>query len=88
MKIAEQVAIITGAGSGLGRAMALGLARAGARITVADVRADCAAKVRQEIIAQGGSAEEFAGDLTQEYAARGLIDFTVQKFGRAGFLRT
>jgi 3-oxoacyl-[acyl-carrier protein] reductase len=86
MNITEQVAVVTGAGSGLGRAMALGLARAGAKITVADVRADCAAKVRHEMIGQGGSAEEFTGDLTQEYAARALIDFTAQKFGRVDIL--
>jgi len=86
MKISDQTAIVTGGGSGLGRAMALGLARAGAKITVADVRPDCAAKVHQEIIDQGGIAEVFAGELSQEPAACGLIDFTVQKFGRLDIL--
>jgi NAD(P)-dependent dehydrogenase (short-subunit alcohol dehydrogenase family) len=86
MKIAEQVAIVTGAGSGLGRAMAMGLAREGAKIMLADVRADCAPKVHQEIIGQGGIAEIFTGDLSQEYAACGLIDSTAQKFGRLDVL--
>lgn len=86
MKIADQTAIVTGAGSGMGRAMALGLAREGAKITIADVRADCAAKVHQEIIGQGGVAEVFAGDLSQEIAARNLIDFCTEQFGRLDIL--
>lgn len=86
MNITEQVAIITGAGSGLGRAMALGLARAGAKVTVADVRTDCAGEVKEEITREGGSAESFAGDLSAEFNARGLIDFTVQRFGRVDIL--
>jgi NAD(P)-dependent dehydrogenase (short-subunit alcohol dehydrogenase family) len=86
MEIAEQVAIVTGAGSGLGRAMALGLAGRGAKIIVADVRADCASKVRDEIVALSGTAEIFSGDLSDESKARGLIDCTVQKFGRVDIL--
>lgn len=86
MKIAEQVAIVTGAGSGLGRAMALGLARAGAKLVLADVREAGAGKVQQEIHSQGGSAEIFAGDLSQEFAARNLIDFCTQKFARLDIL--
>lgn len=86
MKIAEQVAIVTGAGSGLGRAMALGLARAGAKVTVADVRADCAIQVKNEITQAGGSAEVFTGDLSQEVIAQGLIDFTAQQFDRVDIL--
>ncbi len=86
MEIAEQVSIVTGAGSGLGRAMALGLAGRGAKVTVADVRADCASKVRDEINALGGAAEIFSGDLSEEAQSRGLIDCTVQKFGRVDIL--
>ena len=86
MKIAEQVAIVTGAGSGLGRAMALGLARAGAMVVIADVREQGARKVQQEIHSQGGSAEMFTGDLSQELAARQLIDLCVAKLGRLDVL--
>ena len=86
MKIAEQVAIVTGAGSGLGQAMALGLARAGAKVVIADVREVNAEKVQQEIHSQGGSAEIFAGDLSLEIVARNLIDFCVAKLGRLDIL--
>ena len=70
MNIAEQVAIVTGAGSGLGRAMAIGLAASGARVMLADVREECARKVQQDISSQAGTAETFAGDLSQEFSAR------------------
>ncbi len=86
MKIAEQAAIVTGAGSGLGRAMAIGLASAGARIMVADVRAECARQVQIEIAAQGGRAEAFTGDLSQEFIARQVVDFCAEKLGRVDIL--
>ena len=86
MKIAEQVAIVTGAGSGLGRAMALGLAREGAKVMLADVREEGARSVEQEIAALGGVCEIFTRDLSQEYAARQLVDFCAQKFARLDIL--
>jgi NAD(P)-dependent dehydrogenase (short-subunit alcohol dehydrogenase family) len=86
LNIAEQAAIVTGAGSGLGRAMAIGLASAGARIMVADVRAECAHQVQKEIAAQGGRAEAFTGDLSQEFIARRLVDFCAEKLGRVDIL--
>lgn len=86
MKIAEQVAIVTGAGSGLGRAMALGLARAGAKVVLADVREECVKKVQQEIPSTNGTAEIFAGDLSQEFSAQQLVDFCAEKFGRLDIL--
>jgi 3-oxoacyl-[acyl-carrier protein] reductase len=82
MDIAHQTAIVTGAGSGLGRAMALGLGQAGAKILVADIRAAGARKTRQEIQDLGGIAEIFIGDLSQEEAARQLIGYCMEKFGR------
>jgi NAD(P)-dependent dehydrogenase (short-subunit alcohol dehydrogenase family) len=86
MTIGEQVAIVTGAGSGLGRAMAMGLAREGAKVMLADVRQEGALKVRQEIETFGGTAETFAGDLSQEFVAQQLIDFCAHKFGRIDIL--
>lgn len=86
MRIEEQVAIVTGAGSGLGRAMALGLAKAGAKVILADVRGEGAHAVRQAIHSQGGGAETFVADLSQEFAAQQLIDFCAQKFGQVDIL--
>jgi 3-oxoacyl-[acyl-carrier protein] reductase len=86
MTTGGQVAIVTGAGSGLGRAMAMGLAREGAKVMLADVRQEGALKVRQEIETFGGTADTFAGDLSQEFLAQQLIDFCAHKFGRIDIL--
>src|SRR6266545_6668620 len=86
MKIEGQVAIVTGGGSGLGRAMAIGLAREGAKALLADVREDEARRVWQEIKSFGAVAEIFVGDLSQEFAAQQMVDFCAQKFGRVDVL--
>ena len=55
MEIRGQVAIVTGGGSGLGRAMAKGLARNGAKVLLADVRKEAGEKVLNEIRESGGN---------------------------------
>lgn len=86
MNVSGQVAIVTGGGSGLGRAMAFGLAREGAKIMLADVREEGASKVRQEIEAMGGTADVFTGDVSRKEAAQDLIDRCIQRFGRIDVL--
>lgn len=79
MKIEGQVAIVTGGGSGLGRAMALGLGRKGAKILIADVRESEGKKVLEEIHSLGGGADLFVGDLSQEKTAEYMVDFCIQR---------
>ena len=86
MNIAGQAAIVTGGGSGLGRAMALGLAREGAKVLLADVREEGAKKVQREIQTFGGTAEVFVGELSQENAARQMVESCAQRFGRLDVL--
>ncbi len=86
MKIDGQVAIVTGAGSGLGRAMAVALAHEGARVVIADVREANAQEARAEIRASGAVADVFTGDLSQEGIAQELVDSCVQRFGRLDIL--
>ncbi|HEY3302265.1 MAG TPA: SDR family oxidoreductase [Candidatus Binatia bacterium] len=81
MDITGQAAVVTGAGSGLGRAIALGLAREGAKVLVADVRAVEGQTVLREIRSSGGAGEFFAGDLSQETAARAMIQFCIDRLG-------
>jgi NAD(P)-dependent dehydrogenase (short-subunit alcohol dehydrogenase family) len=80
MKVAGQVAIVTGGGSGLGRAMALGLARDGAKVLIAEVRKREGEKVLEEIRSLGGTGDLFVGDVSQEKTAQQLIDFSSQGF--------
>ena len=86
MKIADQVTIVTGGGSGLGRAMALGLACEGAKVLVADVREAEAKKVQEEILSRGGAGELFGGDLSQAEIAERMLEFCVERFGKIDIL--
>ncbi len=79
VKIAGQVAIVTGGGSGLGRAMALGLAREGARILVSEVRKPEGEKVLKEIRSFDGAADLFVGDVSQEKTAEQMVEFCKQQ---------
>lgn len=81
--LARHVALVTGASSGIGRATAFALSRAGARVVVnhlADERAAAEAVV-SEIGEEGGLAVALAGDVSQEADVRAMVDATVARFG-------
>lgn len=71
--VAQRSAIVTGAGSGIGRAVALELAANGASVVVADLHAETADAVVAEIIAAGGIAVSFIGDSSDPANAEGAI---------------
>jgi len=81
MKLSDVKAIVTGAGSGMGRAFALGLAREGAKVVVADVSTDGIA----ETVAQGADlpGELFGreSDVTDEQSVSGMITFAAKEMG-------
>ncbi len=83
MSLAGKVAIVTGGNSGIGRAIALGLGRAGARVVV-DYIADAAATetLKQEIAALGSEAIGFEADVSHVEQLQALVDAAVAKFGR------
>jgi len=66
MRLAEKVAIITGAARGLGRAFAGRLAREGASVAIADIEEELAASVVDEITAAGGKAMAIKVDVVSE----------------------
>src|SRR5690242_10096043 len=81
-----RVAIVTGAGGGLGREHALFLARRGVRVVVNDVAREPAESVAAEIGAAGGSATAFAASVTDETAMAEMVRRTVSEWGRVDIL--
>jgi NAD(P)-dependent dehydrogenase (short-subunit alcohol dehydrogenase family) len=78
--VEDRVAIVTGAGQGLGRAHAQALAAAGARVVVNDV-GENAKKVADAIVAAGGQAMPCVADVADWEQSKRLIDITVEWFG-------
>jgi NAD(P)-dependent dehydrogenase (short-subunit alcohol dehydrogenase family) len=76
-----KVAIVTGGGSGIGRATAVLLASEGAAVTVADVRDTAAASVVSKIIAAGGTARSQVVDVASPDAVAAMVSDTVAAFG-------
>lgn len=74
MQLAGRVAFVTGAGSGIGRAGALALAREGAVVTVTDLDGARAQEVAAEIVAGGGRAEGLALDASNDAGVIAAID--------------
>ncbi|PXA92456.1 3-hydroxyacyl-CoA dehydrogenase [Nostoc sp. 3335mG] len=86
MTLEGQVAIITGAGGGLGRAHALYLAGKGARVVINDVSADAAERVVAEIVAMGGQAIGAAASVTDEAQVAAMVDRAIGEWGRVDIL--
>jgi NAD(P)-dependent dehydrogenase (short-subunit alcohol dehydrogenase family) len=77
-----KVSLVTGAGSGIGRATALRLALEGAQLACADLTAGAAAQTAQAIEAQGGAAIGLVVDVTDEAACARMVQTTLARFGR------
>ncbi|MGL4931216.1 MAG: 7-alpha-hydroxysteroid dehydrogenase [Plesiomonas sp.] len=76
------VAIITGAGAGIGQAIATVFADAGAAVVISDIDLNTAQCVADEITRSGGKAIAVACDITQESDLNALVEQTVQAFGK------
>ncbi len=82
----NQVAVVTGAGAGIGRAIAETFAAAGAAVMVSDLDLDTANTVVKAIEAKGGKAAAIACDVTKEDDLAALVNQTVQVFGKLTIL--
>jgi NAD(P)-dependent dehydrogenase (short-subunit alcohol dehydrogenase family) len=86
MRLKDKVAIVTGAGTGLGRAIAIMFAREGAKVTLNGRRAEPLEKAAAEIAQAGGTALACAGDVTKVADVKRMVETTVKTFGRLDIL--
>jgi len=85
-ELAGKVAVVTGAGQGIGKALARGLAEAGAAVVVSDVIAENAAAVARQIVADGGRALGLRVDVSQRAQVEAMIAGAVAELGRVDIL--
>lgn len=78
----SQVALVTGAGSGIGRATALAFARRGAKVVVSDIQIEAGEETVALVLAEGGDAVFVRADVARAEEVSALVDRAVEVYGR------
>ena len=81
-----KVAIVTGAAGGIGEAVALAIARRGARVAMADLRADAAQDAARRLQAEGLSAEPVTVDIADPASVNAMVEGVLSRWGRIDIL--
>src|SRR5499427_1698692 len=82
----NHIAVVTGAGSGIGRGIALGYGQEGAHVVVLDINGETAGKTAAEIRAEGGKAQHFTLDVTDRAACRTMAAKVASEVGQVSVL--
>ena len=85
-RVQDQVAIVTGAGRGLGEAISYRLAQEGARLVLADIDETMLEATAKKIRDDGGEVVTLIGDITEEEPASQLIESAIAHFGQIDIL--
>ncbi|WP_248925074.1 SDR family oxidoreductase [Paenibacillus hamazuiensis] len=86
MKLQNKVAIVTGAASGVGKAIAELFAKEGAKVVIADLNGDAISAAVNEINQAGGTAEGIVANVTKEDEVQAMVDKAVDAFGTVDIL--
>jgi len=86
MKFQEQVAVITGAARGIGRAIALAFVGEGAKVALVDINSELLERLREEIVHQGGEALSVPCDISKSSDVKEMVNQVLNTFGRIDVL--
>ena len=86
MRLKDKIAIVTGAGTGIGEAISYKFAREGAKLVLAGFPSDPVQDVAAAIVTDGGAATTHLGDLSEADHARTCVELAIQTYGRLDIL--